>query len=209
MIFFKFFIFILFSYLIGSIPNGVILSKIFLKKDPREHGSKNIGATNAARIGGIYFGIFVLILDVLKGYIPVVLSINYNLHPQLPLFAGFCAFLGHLYPVFLSFKGGKGVATAIGVFIALTPVAILIDSIVFFIVAFTWKIISLSSIVSAIFLPGIIKILIMFKIYNYDYTIVYLASIISIFILYKHKENIIRLIKKQEPKFGIKHNSSK
>ncbi len=199
-----FILFIIISYLFGSIPNGLILSKIFLKKDPRNIGSGNIGATNVARTGGYVLGIITLILDVLKGGLPVYFAIKMNIHYQLPFFAGFFAFLGHLFPVYLKFQGGKGVATAIGVFAVLTPIAIIIDAFIFFLIFYVWRYVSLASIISAIFLPGILKLLIIFKIYQYDLTIIYLATIISILIIFKHKNNIQRLLKKEELKFGSK-----
>jgi len=192
------------SYLIGSIPSGLIISKIFRIKDPRKSGSGNIGATNVARSGGIIAGILTLIFDALKGFIPVYFANKLNIHYQLPFFAGIFAFLGHLYPIYLKFKGGKGVATSIGIFLALVPYAVLIGSIVFFIIAFSTRYISLASIITALLFPGIIKILLIFKIYSYDYTITYFAGFISIFIIYKHKDNIVRLIKGKELKFGKK-----
>ena len=200
-----FILFIIISYLIGSIPNGLILSKLFLKKDPRDLGSGNIGATNVARAGGFAIGIITLILDMLKGAVPVYVAMEMNIHYQLPLFVGFFAFLGHLFPVYLKFQGGKGVATAIGVFSVLAPIGILIDAFIFFVVFYVWRYVSLASIVSALFLSGILKILIIFKVYNYDTSIVYLSTIISVLIIYKHKNNIIRLLKKKELKFGNKH----
>lgn len=201
---FYFFITVLLSYLLGSIPNGLILSKIFSKKDPRLVGSGNIGATNVARSGGILLGVITLILDAAKGFIPVFYSYKLNIHEQLPYFAGLASFLGHIYPLYLKFKGGKGVATAIGIFLATTPIAVVIDAIIFFTVAFIWRYVSLASVISAISMPGIIKILISFKVYNFDSTILYFASIISFVILYKHRQNIIRLLKNKELKFGCK-----
>ncbi len=192
------------SYLIGSIPNGLIISKIFSQKDPRDSGSGNIGATNVARTSGIILGIVTLILDVAKGFFPVFYSYNLNIHEQLPYFAGLATFLGHLYPIYIKFKGGKGVATSIGIFLALVPIAVLIDAVIFFTVAIIWRYVSLASIISAISIPGIIKTLILFKIYNFNTSILYFSSIISILIIYKHKSNIVRLFKKEELKFGSK-----
>jgi len=203
-IYFQFTIIVIISYLIGSIPNGLILSKIFLKKDPRDSGSGNIGATNVARSGGIFLGIITLILDAAKGFIPVFYAYKLNLHEQLPYLSGFAAFLGHLFPIYLHFRGGKGVATAIGIFLAMAPVAVAIDALIFFTVAFVWRYVSLASIISALSLPGIIKFLIIFHYYNFDNTILYFASIVSLLILYKHKPNILRLLKNEELKFECK-----
>ncbi len=203
-IYFQFTIIVIISYLIGSIPNGLILSKIFLKKDPRDSGSGNIGATNVARSGGIFLGIITLILDAAKGFIPVFYAYKLNLHGQLPYLSGVAAFLGHLFPIYLHFRGGKGVATAIGIFLAMAPVAVAIDALIFFTVAFVWRYVSLASIISALSLPGIIKFLIIFHYYNFDNTILYFASIVSLLILYKHKPNILRLLKNEELKFECK-----
>ncbi len=193
---------LIFSYLLGSIPNGIIISKIFFKIDPTKSGSGNIGATNVYRTAGKIPGIITLILDILKGYIPVFLAVKFNFDFQIVLFSGFLAFLGHLFPVYLKFKGGKGVATACGIFIYLTPLAILITAIIFIIVAYIWRYISLASMISSFLLPGIIKILIILKVYNYPDSIVYFAGSIAILIIYKHKANIERLIKGKEFKFG-------
>lgn len=194
---------LIFAYLIGSVPNGVIISKILKKKDPRKSGSGNIGATNVARTSGTIAGIIVLILDILKGFIPVYLTLKYSLSYQLTLFTGLFAFLGHTFPIYLKFKGGKGVATAIGIFLALVPEAVVIDAIFFTIVAILWRYVSLASIVSSIMLPGIIKLLLYTKLIHFnDNSIVLFAATVSTIIVFKHKDNILRLIKKRELKFG-------
>ncbi len=195
---------ILVAYLIGSIPNGVIIAKIFCKIDPTMYGSGNIGATNVYRTAGKIPGIITLILDILKGFLPVYFAKKWGLDFQIVLFTGLAAFLGHLFPVFLKFKGGKGVATAIGIFLVLTPIAVLIAAIIFFIVAYIWRYVSLASMISSFLLPAIIKVLIIFKFYNYPDSLVYFAGTISILIIYKHKANIQRLIEKKEFKFGQK-----
>ncbi len=195
---------VIISYLIGSIPSGFILSKILFGKDPRNTGSGNIGATNITRIGGAFAGLIVLIFDVAKGYIPVYFTLKYNIHYQAPLFAGLSALLGHIFPIYLKFKGGKGVATSIGIFSALIPSALLIDGIIFLIVFFIWRYVSLASIISAISLPGIIKFLMMFNFYQFNDNIIYFATTVAMIIIYTHRANIERLIKKQEQKFGNK-----
>ncbi len=195
---------ILVAYLIGSIPNGVIIAKIFCKIDPTKSGSGNIGATNVYRTAGKIPGIITLILDILKGFLSVYFAKKWGLDFQIVLFTGLAAFLGHLFPVFLKFKGGKGVATAIGIFLVLTPLAVLIAAIIFFIVAYIWRYVSLASMISSFLLPAIIKVLIIFKFYNYPDSLVYFAGTISILIIYKHKANIQRLIEKKEFKFGQK-----
>ena len=200
----KFILFIFISYLIGAIPNGVIIARIFFRIDPTKSGSGNIGATNVYRTAGKIPGILTLILDILKGFIPVYLAKYYDFDFQVILFVGLAAFLGHLFPIYLKFKGGKGVATAIGVFLSLTPLAVLIAAIIFIIIAYIWRYISLASMISAFLLPAIIKILIIFKVYSYPDSIIYFAGTISILIIYKHRANIERLIKGKEFKFGQK-----
>ena len=197
-------LFIIISYLIGSIPNGIIIARIFCRIDPTKSGSGNIGATNVYRTAGKIPGILTLILDILKGFIPVYLAKYYDFDFQVILFVGLAAFLGHLFPVYLKFKGGKGVATAIGVFLSLTPLAVLIAAIIFIIIAYIWRYISLASMISAFLLPAIIKILIIFKVYSYPDSLVYFAGTISILIIYKHRANIERLIQGKEFKFGQK-----
>ena len=197
-------LFIIISYLIGSIPNGIIIARIFCRIDPTKSGSGNIGATNVYRTAGKIPGILTLILDILKGFIPVYFAKYYNFDFQVILFVGFAAFLGHLFPVYLKFKGGKGVATAIGVFLSLTPLAVLIAAIIFIIIAYIWRYISLASMIAAFLLPAIIKILTIFKIYSYPNSLIYFAGTISILIIYKHRANIERLIKGREFKFGQK-----
>jgi len=199
-----YFIYPLVSYLIGSIPNGVIIAKLFFKIDPTKSGSGNIGATNVYRTAGKIPGILTLILDILKGFLPVFYVQNLNLDFNITLLAGLAAFLGHLYPVFLKFKGGKGVATAIGVFLPLVPLAVLIAAVIFLTIAYIWRYISLASMISAFLLPAIIKILVIFKIYSYPESILFFSSTISLLIIYKHKENIKRLIERREFKFGQK-----
>jgi len=200
----KILIYLILSYLIGAIPNGVIIAKIFFRVDPTKYGSGNIGATNVYRVAGKIPGIITLILDVLKGYLPVYAGMHLNFNFQIVLISGFLAFLGHLFPVYLKFKGGKGVATALGIFLCLTPFALLLDGVIFILIAAIWRYISLSSIISAFLLPGIINILLKLHYYHYPFSIVYFAGCISLLIIYKHKENIKRLIKGKEYKFGQK-----
>ncbi len=197
-------IIILIAYLVGSVPNGVIIAKIFCKIDPTKSGSGNIGATNVYRTAGKIPGIITLILDILKGFLPVYFAKKWGLDFQIVLFTGLAAFSGHLFPIFLKFKGGKGVATAIGVFLVLTPIAVLIAAIIFFIVAYIWRYVSLASMISSFLLPAIIKILIIFKFYNYPDSIVFFAGTVSMLIIFKHRANIERLIKGKEFKFGQK-----
>ena len=182
------------SYLMGSIPFGFILTKIFLKKDIREIGSGNIGATNALRTGNKIVGYSTLILDILKAIIPVIyVKMNY---PELIYIASLCAFLGHVFPLWLKFKGGKGVATYVGILFS-------INILLGFIFVISWGVIflisrysSLSSIVGSLSIP-----LYLFVTDEKSSVIFFITMFVLIF--FTHKENIIRLKNKEESKTKI------
>jgi glycerol-3-phosphate acyltransferase PlsY len=181
------------SYLLGSIPFGFILTKVFLKKDIRDIGSGNIGATNALRTGNKSLGYATLILDISKAILPV-LYVKFN-YPDYIFIASLCAFLGHVFPVWLKFKGGKGVATYIGILfsINLTFGLIFITSwVVTFVIS---KYSSLSSLVASLLVP---IYLIIFQ--NYD-SIFFIIMFVLIF--YTHRENVKRLKNKEESKTKI------
>ncbi|MCX7965585.1 MAG: glycerol-3-phosphate 1-O-acyltransferase PlsY [Syntrophorhabdaceae bacterium] len=179
-------IYIVFAYLIGSIPIGIILSKI-KGKDPREVGSGNIGATNVMRTAGKFMGILTLIGDAAKGFFPVFFVHLIEKDIFLTAFVGFAAFMGHLFPIYLKFKGGKGVATALGVYIAISPLAILIDIIIFVLVLLKWRYVSLGSLTATCAMPVILFFL------KSPHEFIFLSILIGIFIFFKHKDNINRL----------------
>jgi len=182
------------SYLMGSIPFGLILTKIFLNKDIRDIGSGNIGATNALRTGNKFIGYATLILDIVKAIIPVIfVKINY---PDLIYIASLCAFLGHVFPMWLKFKGGKGVATYVGILFSIDLMLGVIFAASWGIVFLIFRYSSLSSIISSISIP--IYILITEQITN---TIFF--SIMFILIFFTHRENIKRLKNKEESKTKI------
>ena len=182
------------SYLMGSIPFGLILTKIFLNKDIRDIGSGNIGATNALRTGNKFIGYATLILDIFKAIIPVIfVKINY---PDLIYIASLCAFLGHVFPIWLKFKGGKGVATYVGILFSIDLMLGVIFAASWGIVFLIFRYSSLSSIISSISIP--IYILITEQITN---TIFF--SIMFILIFFTHRENIKRLKNKEESKTKI------
>ena len=182
------------SYLMGSIPFGLILTKIFLNKDIRDIGSGNIGATNALRTGNKFIGYATLILDIVKAIIPVIfVKINY---PDLIYIASLCAFLGHVFPIWLKFKGGKGVATYVGILFSIDLMLGVIFAASWGIVFLIFRYSSLSSIISSISIP--IYILITEQISN---TIFF--SIMFILIFFTHRENIKRLKNKEESKTKI------
>ncbi len=181
-------------YLIGSIPFGFILTKIFLKKDIRKIGSGNIGATNALRTGNKIIGYSTLILDILKAVAPVIyVKIFYQ---DLLYIASLCIFLGHVFPVWLKFKGGKGVATYVGILFAINFYLGIVFTISWFVTFFVSKFSSLSSLVGALSVP--VYLLILTQI---DQVIFF--SIMFILIFFTHRENIKRLKNKEETKTKI------
>ena len=182
------------SYLMGSIPFGFILAKIFLKKDIREIGSGNIGATNALRTGNKTLGYSTLILDILKAIIPVIyIKIFYQ---DFLYIASLCVFLGHVFPVWLKFKGGKGVATYLGILFAINFYFGIIFIIFWFITFFISKFSSLSSLIGAASIPIYLLILTQF-----DQVIFF--TIMFVLIFFTHRENIKRLKNKEETKTKI------
>ena len=182
------------SYLMGSIPFGLILSKIFLKKDIREIGSGNIGATNALRTGNKLIGYSTLILDVFKAVIPVLyVKINF---PDAVYISALFSFIGHVFPIWLKFKGGKGVATYVGILFSLNIIFGLVFGICWLIIFFISKYSSLASLIGSLSLP--VYILIFHGLEN-----VFFYVIMFILIFFTHRENIKRLKNKEETKTKI------
>ena len=182
------------SYLMGSVPFGLILTKIFLKKDIREIGSGNIGATNALRTGNKLVGYSTLILDIAKAIIPVIyVKINY---PDLIYIASLCAFLGHVFPIWLKFKGGKGVATYVGILFSINIILGLIFVVSWAFLFLLFRYSSLSSIIGSLSVP--IYILITSQISDAIF-----FAIMFILIFFTHRENIKRLKNKEESKTKI------
>jgi glycerol-3-phosphate acyltransferase PlsY len=182
------------SYLMGSIPFGLILTKIFLKKDIREIGSGNIGATNVLRTGNKLIGYLTLILDVLKAVIPVIyIKINF---PELIYVSSLSVFIGHVFPIWLKFKGGKGVATYVGILFSINYFLGIIFVISWLIIFFISKYSSLGSILSTLVIP-------IFIFLNTSYENQYFFIIMFVLILYTHRENVKRLINKEESKTKI------
>ena len=181
------------SYLMGSIPFGFILTKIFLKKDIRDIGSGNIGATNALRTGNKSLGYGTLFLDVIKAVIPVIyVKLNY---PDYIFIASLCAFLGHVFPIWLKFKGGKGVATYVGILFSINLTIGFVFIGVWFFTFLISKYSSLSSLLGSLSVP----------IYLFFFTSQNLIffSIMFILIIYTHRENVKRLKNKEESKTKI------
>jgi glycerol-3-phosphate acyltransferase PlsY len=194
------------AYFIGSIPTGYLLVRVFHQQDVRDTGSGNIGATNVARTGGTALGVATLVLDVLKGVIAVVFAghmAQWTGFPngyELEAIAGLFAVLGHIFSVWLRFEGGKGVATALGVFFAMMPLTALTAVIIFAVVFAITRYVSLASIVGAACL-GIMSVIFDTR-HNLIVDLVYLA--LPILVIAKHHGNISRLLSRTEPKFGVK-----
>ncbi len=186
----------LFGYLFGSIPTGVLLTKFFSKVDPRKVGSKNIGATNIFRTAGKTLGILTLVGDIFKGMIPIGIAIQFNVSDLWIAIVGLSSFLGHIFPIFLGFRGGKGVATALGVYLVISPVAVLIEFLFFAGIVWRWRYISLGSISCATTIPILIAF---FRSDSQAYFI--LSVIIAALILYRHQSNISRLFQGTENKW--------
>jgi acyl phosphate:glycerol-3-phosphate acyltransferase len=197
------------AYLLGSIPFGYILVRCFRKEDIRAKGSGNIGATNVVRSGAKGLGALTFLLDACKGYFAVILALYLT---TLPLFANvprgtaaaiaaLCAILGHIYTVWLGFKGGKGVATALGVFLALAPLAALVGLAVFLVVFALSRYVSLGSILSAVAFP-IFALILPHEPRNLWLTAV--IFLVPIIVIAKHHQNIRRLLQGTEYRFGSK-----
>ena len=184
---------VIYSYLLGSIPFGLLLTSIFLKKDIRTVGSGNIGTTNVLRTGNKFLAITTLALDLFKGYISVYITIFY--FEDLTSLSALICFIGHIFPVWLKFKGGKGVATYLGVILALSYKFFLIFGITWLVLSFLFRYASLSSIVSSL----IVFVYSYFFINNFSL----ILFIFFVIIIYTHRENIVRLKNSEESKIKL------
>ncbi|MGA1846919.1 glycerol-3-phosphate 1-O-acyltransferase PlsY [Deferribacter abyssi] len=188
------------AYFLGAIPTAYLIVRIFKGVDIRTVGSGNVGATNAGRVLGFKGFLVVFFVDMLKGFFPVYLAKNFFGDSIYLYLVAFAAIIGHIFTVFLNFKGGKGVATGVGVFIALTPLNVLYAFLVFVITVASFKMVSLGSIVSAIILTILVWINEQ-SIYLKVFTL-----ILALFIIFKHRENIKRILSGTEKKIGEKIN---
>ena len=182
-----------YSYLLGSIPFGLVLTKIFLKKDIREIGSGNIGTTNVLRTGKKSLAVATLMLDLLKGYFSIIITFTY--FENLISYSALICFIGHIFPVWLKFKGGKGVATYLGVISALSYKFFLIFGITWLVLSFLFRYASLSSIISSL----IVFVYSYFFINNFSL----ILFIFFVIIIYTHRENIVRLKNSEESKIKL------
>ena len=182
-----------YSYLLGSIPFGLILTKIFLKKDIRKIGSGNIGTTNVLRTGKKSLAAGTLVLDLMKGYFSIIITFTY--FENLISYSALICFIGHIFPVWLKFKGGKGVATYLGVILALSYKFFLIFGISWLVLSFLFRYASLSSIISSLI------VFVCSYFFNNNFSLIFF--IFFIIILYTHRENIVRLKNSEESKIKL------
>jgi acyl phosphate:glycerol-3-phosphate acyltransferase len=196
-------LFVAAGYALGSIPFGLILAKLLGGKDVREHGSGNIGATNVSRVAGPVAGIVTLILDAAKGAAAVWLSARFTEHSaRAMMFAGLAALIGHCYSVWLGFKGGKGVATGLGVFTALCPLAALLGLVVFVFAFLSWRFVSLASLAGTAAMPLLIYYF--WAPGHAPPTPVWLGTLIAAALIFvKHSANVRRLTEGTEPQYPL------
>ena len=185
---------LIYSYFLGSIPFGLILTKVFLRKDIRKVGSGNIGTTNVLRTGKKSLAIATLIFDILKGYVSVIITLKY--FNDLVYFSALICFIGHIFPVRLKFKGGKGVATYLGIILALSFKFGIIFGLTWLLISFIFKYSSLSSMIGAL-------IVFVYSIFLNNITLSIFLFITFVIILYTHRENIVRLKDSSETKIKL------
>jgi glycerol-3-phosphate acyltransferase PlsY len=188
--------FMVFAYLLGSIPTGLVVARVLGHDDPRSAGSGNIGATNVGRTMGKKAGVVTLVGDALKGLIPTVWALGTFHSPWASATVATAAYLGHLYPVYLRFRGGKGVATGLGVFLALAPGSVFWAAVVFSIVVWKWRVVSLGSLSSAAALP------LLTAFFREPLAVVALAVVVAVFTAWKHEENFGRILAGTESRLG-------
>lgn len=195
------------AYLCGSIPFGLLLGKLFGRTDVRKTGSGNIGATNVARSAGLGAGVLTLVLDAAKGALPVWVARHYfPEHATFEILAGLAALVGHCFPIWLKFRGGKGVATAAGVFAVLCPTAAIGALLVFALVVGFWRYVSLASVSAAAAMPLFIYLL-WAPHYAPPLSITVGSLAAALLIVYKHDGNLQRLVEGTEPKFSLRKKS--
>jgi glycerol-3-phosphate acyltransferase PlsY len=187
------------AYLLGSVPSGYILGSM-AGVDVRKVGSGNVGATNVARVLGKGRGALTLVADVAKGWLPVFAAVQLEMSLSAVTLAGTAVFLGHLYSIFLRFEGGKGVATAMGVFLALAPSLTMVLLVIFAVTAAASRLVSLASITAAIAAPMSLWIA------GYPPMVIAMGGFIAAMITWRHRANIQRLLAGTEPKFGFSNS---
>jgi glycerol-3-phosphate acyltransferase PlsY len=186
---------IAFSYLLGSVPTGLWLGLKLRNIDIREHGSRNIGATNTLRVLGKRLGAFTLAMDVLKGWLPVAAALWLGAWDYLPILCGLAAILGHTFSIFLRFRGGKGVATSTGVFLGLAPAPTLIAALVFAVVVSATRMVSAGSIAAA----AALSVAVFFFPASIPTRVV--TVVVAALVILKHRANVRRMLKGEENRF--------
>ncbi|PGY06500.1 glycerol-3-phosphate 1-O-acyltransferase PlsY [Bacillus sp. AFS031507] len=185
------------AYLLGSIPSGLIIGKVFYKTDIRQHGSGNLGGTNTFRTLGVKAGMAVTLADILKGTLAA--SLPYLFHVDVnPLLAGVLAVIGHTYPIFAGFRGGKAVATSGGVVLFYAPYMFITVLVIFFISLYISKYVSLSSMIAGI--TAVLFAIVTGIIRDWDIPLLIVVFLLASFVIYRHRANIKRIINKTEPK---------
>ncbi|PLX90373.1 MAG: acyl-phosphate glycerol 3-phosphate acyltransferase [Desulfuromonas sp.] len=184
------------AYLVGAIPSGMVLTRLSGAGDVRKAGSGNIGATNVYRVAGKRLGILTLLADMLKGLVPLlVVKLAYSQDPQVLAMVAVALFVGHCYPIYLLFKGGKGVATALGIYLVLSPPSVGIALLVFVVVLWLWRYVSLASITAAAVIPALVYV------FEHSNPIFFATLVIAAGVIYRHKSNIVRLFTGTENRF--------
>jgi glycerol-3-phosphate acyltransferase PlsY len=191
-------LFVLIAYLLGAFPTGYLLVRLKARRDIREVGSGSTGATNVLRYGGWKMAIPVMVLDVLKGYLPALLAVRLFSDYRLALLSVLAAVIGHCFPVYLGFRGGKGVATSVGGFLFLSPGSLAISLIITLTMLAIFRYVSLATLTGLLILPFMIILI------DRNLMAFQLACLIFILVLIRHKDNIRRLISGTERKFGEK-----
>ncbi|MCK1243696.1 glycerol-3-phosphate 1-O-acyltransferase PlsY [Streptococcus uberis] len=191
---------IIIAYLLGSIPTGLWIGLYFYKINLREHGSGNTGTTNTFRILGVKAGLITLFVDILKGTISTILPLLLGVHSISPILIGFFAVLGHTFPLFAQFKGGKAVATSAGVLLGFAPLFFLFLAVVFVLILYLFSMISLSSILTAVVAVIMVSLspYFGFLIPNRDLVFVLTVLMLASIIIYRHMDNIKRILAKKE-----------
>ena len=186
---------LVFAYLMGSIPTALIIGKSAKKIDIREHGSGNLGATNAVRVLGIRLGLAIFFSDMFKAFLPALIARLLTGNINFALIVGLVAVLGHCYPIFAGFKGGKGIASGVGMFFAISPLAAALGLITFGLSLLLGKMVSLASMLGALSVPIVTTIA-----YPNEYGVILLSWVLFIFVIFKHIPNIKKIIKGTERK---------
>ena len=184
----------IYSYLLGSIPFGLLITKIFLRKDVRDIGSGNIGATNVLRTGNKFLAALTLLFDIAKGYITVFVALTY--FNDLIYFASLICFIGHIFPCWLKFKGGKGVAVYLGIILGISFKLAIVFSLIWLTILFIFKYSSLSSILASF-------IVFVCSLFLGSYSMIFYLFVVFVIIIFTHKENITRLKNKTENKIKL------